>query len=58
MPNRGRNSKAYDSCADHLMPVIVIALFTGMGKSKILKLKWEDIGFKQRIIFVRDSKSN
>ena len=50
--------KLYDSCADHLRPVIVTAIFTGMRKSEILRLKWEDIDFKQKIIFVRDSKNN
>jgi integrase len=48
----------YECCADHLRPVIVTALFTGMRKNEILKLKWEDIDFKQKIIFIRNSKNN
>ena len=49
--------KLYDSCAEHLKPIVRTALFTGMRISEILRLKWEDIDFKQGIIFVRDSKN-
>ena len=49
--------RLYSSSAIHLKPIIFTALFTGMRKSEILKLKWEDVNFTQGIIFVRDSKN-
>jgi len=50
--------KLYECSADHLKPIILTALFTGMRKNEILKLKWEDIDFEQGIIFVRNSRNN
>jgi integrase len=50
--------KLYNCSADHLKPIVLTALLTGMRKSEILKLKWEDIDFDQGIIFVRNSKNN
>ena len=50
--------RLYESSADHLKPIILTSLYTGMRKGEILKLKWEDIDFDQRIIFVRTSKNN
>jgi len=44
-------------CSDHLRPIVITALNTGLRKSKILNLKWEDINFEQEIIFVKETKS-
>ena len=41
----------------HLAPIIITALHTGMRRGEILKLKWEDIDFKNGFIFVKDSKN-
>jgi integrase len=43
--------------ADHLKPIIIVALYTGMRKSEILKLTWKDIDFEHRLLFVRNSKN-
>ena len=43
--------------ADHLKPILIVALFTGMRKSEILKLTWKDIDFDHRLIYVRNSKN-
>jgi integrase len=48
----------FENCADHLKPIVLTALYTGMRKSEILKLKWEDVDLNQRIIFVRYTKNN
>jgi integrase len=37
----------------HLRPIIICALDTGMRRGEILKLKWGDIDFTNRIITVR-----
>jgi len=38
-------------------PILIAALHTGMRKGEILKLKWPDVDFKNRIITVQESKS-
>ncbi len=43
--------------AEHIRPIIIVALFTGMRKSEILKLTWKDIDFNHRLIYVRNSKN-
>lgn len=40
--------KLHDSRDNHLKPILLTALFTGMRKSEILKLKWEDIDISTR----------
>ncbi len=44
-------------CVDHLKPIVIVAIFTGMRKSEILNLKWEDVDFKQKIIYVANTKN-
>jgi len=43
--------------ADHLKPILVIALYTGLRKSEILNLTWEDVDFKNQLIYIRNSKN-
>jgi len=38
-------------------PVVIMALYTGMRRGEILKLKWTDLDLNHGIIFVRDSKN-
>jgi integrase len=45
-------------CPGYLEPIVITAVYTGMRKTEILKLKWEDIDLEQGIIFVRNSKNN
>ena len=49
--------KLISSAASHLKPVIITALNTGMRKSEILNLKWEDVDFNQKIIIIRETKN-
>ena len=46
-----------DFALPHLKPVLIVVLNTGMRKGEILSLKWENIDFKNGLIFVKDSKS-
>ncbi len=42
---------------DHLRPIIIMALNTGMRRGEILNLKWQDVDFERRIISVKKTKS-
>ena len=39
-------------------PVIVLALNTGMRKSELLELRWDNVDFKRRFIRIERSKNN
>jgi integrase len=40
-----------------LLEIILVALYTGMRKSEILNLRWEDIDFNQKIITILKTKN-
>lgn len=40
---------------DELYPIVITAVYTGMRKGEIMALKWENVDFKGRRIFVRNS---
>lgn len=45
------------SCPKWLHPIIIIALYSGMRRSEILKLKWSDIDFNLKTITLTETKS-
>lgn len=45
--------KIIDNAAPHLKPIIYTALYTGLRRSNILKLKWEELDFENNLINVR-----
>lgn len=47
-----------DNCYEHLKPIVIIALNTGLRKGEILNLKWCDVDLKNRHITVQQSKNN
>jgi integrase len=46
------------ACSAHLRPIVLMALHTGMRKSEILGLRWQDIDFAAKTITVRQTKNN
>jgi integrase len=47
-----------DACLDHLRPIVLTAVNTGMRKSEILNLKWAEVDLSNRKITVVNSKNN
>jgi integrase len=45
-------------CADHIKPIVIMALNTGMRKGEILNLKWDNIDMQNRTIILRKTKNN
>jgi len=43
--------------SDRIRPIITLAVFTGMRRGEILKLKWYDIDFQRGIIYLLDTKN-
>jgi excisionase family DNA binding protein len=46
-----------EECAEHLKPIVVTALHTGMRRGEILSLKWNQVNLLKRIIRVEKTKS-
>ena len=46
------------ACSEHLKPIVMMALYTGMRKGEILNLQWHDIDFGNKTITVKKSKNN
>lgn len=49
--------KLIDAANPCLKLVLIIALNTGMRRTEILSLRWENLSFRKGLIFVKDSKS-
>jgi integrase len=47
-----------DSCSGHIQSIVITALNTGMRKSEVLNLTWEDIDLNNLNIKVRNTKNN
>lgn len=45
------------NCCEHLKPIVIVALHTGMRKSEILGLKWHDIDIKRNVIHLYNTKN-
>jgi len=51
-------TRLIDACPDYIKPIVIVALNTGMRKGEIFNLKWNDIDFRKRIIYVLETKNN
>jgi integrase len=49
--------KLLRTSAPHLIPIIVLALDTGMRRGELLNQKWEDVDFDRKAVFVTHSKT-
>lgn len=58
MLSREEIDRLIKNAADHVKPILVIALSTGMRKSEILNLKWKHIDLTNGFIRVEDSKNS
>ena len=43
--------------SQHLRPILIVALYTGMRKGEIFKLRWKNVDFEGREIRIHESKS-
>jgi len=46
-----------ENCDKHLRPIVITALNTGMRKSEILNLKWDDVDLRHNLITLRNTKN-
>ena len=51
-------ARLLDACSDHIKPVVVTALNTGMRKAEILNLRWKEVDLENRKITVINAKNN
>jgi integrase len=52
------SKRVIEKCDPHLKPIVVMALHTGMRKSEILTLRWENIDLAIKLILLTDTKNN
>lgn len=45
------------NCDEHLRPIVIVALHTGMRKGEVLNLKWNDVDFKRNVIYLYQTKN-
>jgi integrase len=50
--------RLFKALPERLKPIVIAALHTGMRKGELLNLEWADVDFDQRLILVRNTKSN
>ena len=55
MPDEIQN--LLSNCADHLRPIVTVAVHTGMRRGEILGLTWDRVSFEQGIITLLDTKN-
>lgn len=56
MPDEAQ--RLLSNCADHLKPIVTVALNTGMRRGELLGLRWNQINFEQGIITLLDTKND
>ncbi len=46
------------NCSQHLKPIVIVAIHTGMRKGEFLTLRWNQIDFEKGIITLSDTKND
>lgn len=46
-----------DACDEHLKPIVIMALYTGMRKGEILNLKWDNVDMRHGFILLEMTKN-
>ena len=49
-------SKLLPACPDHLKPIIIMALNTGMRRGEILNLRWRQVDLERRLVTAENTK--
>lgn len=49
--------KLLAACADHLKPIVIAALDSGLRRGELLSQRWEDVDFERKLISVSHSKT-
>lgn len=49
--------KLLANCNERVKPIVILALYTGMRRGEILKLKWRDIDLNNKNIHLADTKN-
>jgi integrase len=50
--------RLFKELPEHLKPIVTTALNTGMRKSELLDLRWEDVDLDQRLICIKNAKNH
>ncbi|GJM16110.1 MAG: integrase [Thermodesulfobacteriota bacterium] len=50
--------KLYDCAPKHFKPILLCAYMTGMRRSEIATLKWPDVDFQARTIYIAETKND
>jgi integrase len=50
--------KLYESASSHFKPIVLCAYLTGMRRSEIARLRWQDIDFEDKTIYVAETKND
>jgi integrase len=50
-------AKLLAGCSDHLRPIVIAAVDTGMRRGELLNQLWEDVDFDRKLISVTHSKT-
>jgi len=55
--DREQIKRLITAATDHLEPIIIVALNTGMRRGEILNLRWKDINYDQHFLYIGETKS-
>ena len=50
-------NRLIDCCPPHLKPIVITVVCTGLRKGEIVYIKWEDVDFRNRVIYIADTKN-